>query len=422
MQTLRTYFSFAGRANTIHSLQLLFALLLVVTLPFSRPANSAAVVGLVAVWLASGNWAHKWAVLRTSRLLWVFCGFYLLNLLSLLWTSNLTMAMGELERKLSLLLLPLVFATGVRFTRKQIALVLKFFLLALLIASLYCHIHALVRLANDTRPWSAFFGGWYTYSYLVAPIHINPTYFSMYLVVGLAGIGWLWQHDGFVQRALKGWGWLPLVYLFFFLIHLGARMGILVFLALAAVMVVRYFWKRGNKRAVALGLLAIVAAGLVSTLGFERNRQRFSRLIYGDERLKGKNELRQRDTRLAIWYSAGQVVAENPLIGTGIGDVPEALNATYLKNDFPHGANENLNAHNQFLDAQLGMGISGFLLLFLGLLVPLRRRIGAAPVLYGLFAATVLLSCLTENILDTQKGVVFYAFFNAMLAFSTAGD
>ena len=67
---------------------------------------------LLAVnWLAEGRWREKWQMARESRLLQGFTALYLLLIIGLLWTNNLSAGIDVLVVKLPLICLPLVLLT-----------------------------------------------------------------------------------------------------------------------------------------------------------------------------------------------------------------------------------------------------------------------------------------------------------------------
>ncbi|MDQ4138889.1 MAG: hypothetical protein M3142_00040, partial [Bacteroidota bacterium] len=75
----------------------------------------------------------------------------------------------------------------------------------------------------------------------------------------------------------------------------------------------------------------------------------------------------------------------------------------------------NYNTHNEYLEEALRHGIIGLTLLMLAFLFPVVLSIKHRNFLYFLFLITFMIACLSEVFLNRQKGVIFYAFFNALL-------
>ena len=81
-----------------------------------------------------------------------------------------------------------------------------------------------------------------------------------------------------------------------------------------------------------------------------------------------------------------------------------------------------LNAHNQFLQTQLGTGIVGSLLLFallgaMGYYTYRSRRAHAwLPAAALFFVALFVTFGMTESLLEVQRGTLFFAFFYSFFA------
>lgn len=66
---------------------------------------------LLANWVLEGRWAEKWQMARTSRLLHAVATLFVLHLVGLLWTSNLTEGLDTIQLLLPWLFVPLVVLT-----------------------------------------------------------------------------------------------------------------------------------------------------------------------------------------------------------------------------------------------------------------------------------------------------------------------
>ena len=78
-----------------------------------------------------------------------------------------------------------------------------------------------------------------------------------------------------------------------------------------------------------------------------------------------------------------------------------------------------LGAHNQYLTFAVTFGIAGFVWFLFSLFYPLRQLVQAKmfDYFYITFFVIALLSMLSEDTLETQAGVSFFAFFNCLLLF-----
>ncbi|MFH2143882.1 MAG: hypothetical protein ABIJ97_15770, partial [Bacteroidota bacterium] len=98
--------------------------------------------------------------------------------------------------------------------------------------------------------------------------------------------------------------------------------------------------------------------------------------------------------------------------GVGIGDVKNELIDQYLKNNNFNLAEQKLNAHNQYLETTIGLGITGVAILIIVLFIPFFRK--KNYILYS-FLILIIVNFLFESMLNTQAGVTFFAFFYALL-------
>ncbi|HXB11537.1 MAG TPA: hypothetical protein VNZ45_06100, partial [Bacteroidia bacterium] len=79
---------------------------------------------------------------------------------------------------------------------------------------------------------------------------------------------------------------------------------------------------------------------------------------------------------------------------------------------------ERLNAHNEYLESAVELGIGGFFCLLACLLLPLYKSIKEHRFVYLMFLIIVILNFLTESMFETQGGTIFYGLFNSLLMFN----
>jgi len=118
--------------------------------------------------------------------------------------------------------------------------------------------------------------------------------------------------------------------------------------------------------------------------------------------------------RLEYWKTARSIWSENPLIGVGTGDVQDAFDAAYLKNRSRLEEPYRKRAHNQYLTMGVTFGGLGFLyFLFLLLFLFYRAILTRTPV-FTSFLVIVAGSFFSEDTLETQAGVTFFAFLTCL--------
>jgi ABC-type multidrug transport system fused ATPase/permease subunit len=117
--------------------------------------------------------------------------------------------------------------------------------------------------------------------------------------------------------------------------------------------------------------------------------------------------------RWEFWKTGWGIVKANVLFGVGTGDVKSAFRQAYIDNESPLQPQFRLRAHNQYLTMWITYGIVGLVLFLLILVWPLFHGYGR-DANYIMFFILAALSFLTEDTLESQAGVMFFAFFYAL--------
>jgi O-antigen ligase len=125
-----------------------------------------------------------------------------------------------------------------------------------------------------------------------------------------------------------------------------------------------------------------------------------------------------RTARLKIWQSVMQVVGNNWILGVGTGDSQAQLDKTYSKKNYAFATFHHCNAHNQYLQETVALGVPGLIIFLLCLLVPFYSYLHSKEhSLYCVFLLIFAIVCMSESILQLSKGIILYSFFNALFAF-----
>lgn len=114
--------------------------------------------------------------------------------------------------------------------------------------------------------------------------------------------------------------------------------------------------------------------------------------------------------RFELWRASWSVVCDHWLYGVGIGSVESALDRQLAADHSPL-AGTHKNPHNQYLTLLMTFGaIASALILACLLWAIIRRRLWRKP-LFIACLTIVLLSCLTEDTLQTCAGALFAALY-----------
>ena len=313
---------------------------------------------------------------------------FFLYLLGMVYTENRLAGWQNVETKLSLLVFPLVLI-GTPPERLQPRQWLRAFVAGCMVAVIFSLCSAL---------WVYFSTGVPNFSYtrLGSFLSLHPTYFSLYIILAIFGVILEKDFTTWQKVALTG-----MLLLFFFL--LSARMQILLLgiLALGALWV--WAIRRHTIKTASLATAGSLVLFLIPLLLLPTTRFRFQRLLHPTD-----------NVRVQTWEATSTLIAQHPLLGTGTGDFMEELYETYRSKAYLNALKDKLNAHNQYLQTAATIGIPASLFWILCLGWPLVLAWKEKRSLFLWFLILFALSNLTESMLETQRGTMFYGFFNSL--------
>jgi hypothetical protein len=124
--------------------------------------------------------------------------------------------------------------------------------------------------------------------------------------------------------------------------------------------------------------------------------------------------------RFEFWKAALAIIKKHPVFGVGTGDVRNSFDKQYELSHSPLSMAHRLRAHNQFLSITIAFGITGLLWFIFSLIYPLVKTGDSFKYFYAVFFIIFIVSLFTEDTLESQAGVTFYAFFNSLFLFGTS--
>lgn len=380
---------------------------------FMMPLYQKAIPSLI--FLMALNWAveralHGFKGLVAARVGISMVALYLLYGLGLLWTNNLSSGFFDMEVKLSFLIMPLIFCTRPPMTRKQMRLVITIFVIGLAAAIGMCLGHSYYRYLYHKSFSFHFFERYFVF-------HMHLGYFAMMINLGLCLLLAFLVREG---RTLSNWKRIGIVFLLiwfsFSVIQTGSKNGILTLVVIYIVFAI-WWTVRTRKWLVGAGGLVIVAGSFIFTLMLsERVFYRFEAMWQSMNEVHDPTTIESTAIRSFAWESALEIIKENFVNGVGTGDVKESLLAKYKIKGYTGALKRNINAHNQFYQTGIALGVPGLLaigFLFFAMLQLAWRERKALLACLGLI---MLLYAITESVFEVQAGVVFFTFFTMMLA------
>jgi len=513
---LKTSYSIFKKRN-------LFLVCLVITtigLSVSKPLVALGQYALFALWLLDANLLKKTIAFFKNKTALALTSIYILSVIGLIYTDDFSFAIDDLRRKLPLFFLPFLISGFDPITRKEFRLVFKYYVVGVLISSLwstFIMFGGLNEVIIDKRALSRFNS------------HIR---FGLEICLAIFGsIYFAWKSIAFKDKII--WSTLAFWFVsFLFLINLFTGVITLLstsiivlsiysvrsknvwlkyaFLLLPIILLASSFYKFNNsinnyyQKSTPLKNLKLTENGTKYTfdkVSVRKNDTENGYLIWSNiswdeiesewnkkgtipflgKDLKGQelsttlirfltskgiykdgnaiknltaieinaiehgipnhkfidmngidmriyeiiweydNYTRGRDfnghsviMRWEYWKTAFHIIKKNLVFGVGTGDVANAFNKQYELENTNLTKQYQLRAHNQYITFTVAFGIIGLIIFGLSLIYPFIKNNMSNNYFYISFLCIILLSMLSEDTLETQIGITFFAFFNTI--------
>ena len=118
--------------------------------------------------------------------------------------------------------------------------------------------------------------------------------------------------------------------------------------------------------------------------------------------------------RLYYWKAGLTVFFNNWLMGAGSGDVQQEMDKVFVNENYPLEREWFKRPHNQFINEAAALGGVGLLAFLALIFAPYWKWRKSALALFGIWLASVVLSFLFEDTLETQAGVAYFTFFQGL--------
>ncbi|MCE3280639.1 MAG: Lipid core - O-antigen ligase [Bacteroidetes bacterium] len=122
--------------------------------------------------------------------------------------------------------------------------------------------------------------------------------------------------------------------------------------------------------------------------------------------------------RFEYWKAASGIISGHPVFGVGTGDIQKAFDQQYETSKTNLKKEWRLRSHNQYLSITVAFGFLGLIWFLCALIYPALKLNGYSEFLYLTFFIVAVVSFITEDTLETQVGVTFFAFLNTFLLFN----
>lgn len=334
--------------------------------------------------------------------------FFLIQVLSLLYTTEFDRALQKVQQNSVFLILPIAFINlkDQIDTRKYKAA--YFGLLAIVFSTLLLSLlNLFYKALTFDVAFSEFFREKFVEAGLLYLIHVP--YLSMlivFLIIATVKFSFLTKKQ--LDLTIKTVAILILITALFFLSGMMSLVILMLFLSV-------YFLttKLSNRIKISVTLVVIVVSGF--TFNSIKNYKKIDR-IRGSEHAMYRIQklLNSKDTvRNVNWKSVAKVISVNPLLGVSADGGMELLQKERPILSEPY-INRH-NAHNDILEILLRYGILGLLIYLLLMFKLFKNAWQKKSAVFKWFLIVFVLSGITESYLQRQIGLTFFVFFSLLL-------
>ncbi len=360
--------------------------------------------GLVILWGAVSffnlNKEELKAGLKNENL-WITVFFFAATCVSAAFSKNKTEALFSIESKLSFIAFPFYM-----FCFNWPVQIIKKCLVSFVSGCFFACVYLIVRASVYA------FSGHPEYFYYTAFSELlHASYFAMYLMLAVTVV-FIFYPQWFKQQ--KQYTYISVFFLIVFITTIflcSSKMG-MISLFICLPILVFYRWRSffNFKK----GLLLFSGIAILIFFGMKLFPEVFNRLdsITSFSMVKvDKTSSESTTVRILIWEQCVEIVKSNFLFGVTVGDANDNLYKAYEQNGLTGALDHKFNAHNQYFQTFIGLGIIGFLIL-LGLTVgQLIKAVIQRNILLVIFSILIVLNFVVESMLQTSAGNLFFVFF-----------
>lgn len=341
----------------------------------------------------------KFKIIKQDKIIWLYVGFFVAQLIGMLYTENNNEGLRRIE-----VLLPISFLPAIIIAEKKneiyFSKLLSFIQFTIPIIFI---VLILIHLLYVERTISTF-----VHFAINEGLGISQFYLIFALIIPL-----------FVsyQKIKKGYnkilnGFMLAISLVLILV-MGNKLTIIILFLLSLGLFVKHL--KSLKKS-AFVLASIIALTLVS-YNLPIVKERFGILLkttdFDMETIITKNNFtvtkNTLEHRVLINYlSFDNIIGAFPF-GVGTGDVQDILNKEYKAVNFKAAILAEYNSHNQYFSEFLKTGVLGGFL-FIALLYALNKRAFSSKDLALAITGFFTIACFIESYLTRQHGVVIFAF------------
>lgn len=374
---------------------------------FSRGLLSSGMISMISNMVLNRRIGFWFKVYIKDIVLLAFTLIFFSRLLSVINSSPTTFMMDRIRIWLPFIILPFGFVIMKQLPAKFIRLLFLFFISMMLVEC----IHLTVLYFNSQLSEGTTYSTGHTMNTPFSHIRFSlMVAFAFVLCVSL-----LRNNAGLFPVFEKWFLLITSVFLFAFMHLLAVRSGLVAMYLCILILILNEIWVRKNRMIGLAILICFLCVALISFWFVPTLHQKIGYMKYDlSQFFDNQNPSQLSDASRVISIQKGLVLfKQNPMMGTGIGDLKKEMNALYQ--NYPDMPSEKRLPHNEFIYVLASGGLIGLLLFGIGIFTPLFFHKNYKQLLFLCFYIIILSSFITEATLEEQIGTGFYSVFGLLI-------
>jgi O-antigen ligase len=380
----------------------------ILSIPYNIQVNNVALIVLLGAIFINNSVKNIYQQVKQSLISKLFFVLYALYVVHAVVNSFNQDELFNLDQKLLIVAIPILFS-GISIN-KLIEKSLNLLKISFLISISVCIAFAL-KDYQTTKDYNEFL-----YLKLIDNIKFHVIEYSLFLAV----LGFISLNDLFKRTGNKTLNIIAVITFSITIIALSVRGTILVYFSLLLIYFITYYWKQKQFLKALLVPLLTLTIGITTVYNIPTLKSRFHRVLTSKTELEKHGRLNGLSGRMVIWKNASNVLKEHWVWGVSPSNVQHKLNEEYKKDVHAKEAlTFNYNCHNQYLQTFIGIGIIGFILLMSIQVRTLLASIKSKKITLILISILLLISPLTEALMEINKGLLFFVFFHLYIEYQS---
>tara|TARA_B110000459_G_scaffold201179_1_gene251294 strand:- start:15324 stop:16550 length:1227 start_codon:yes stop_codon:yes gene_type:complete len=402
---------FIIQESTQHKIIFFLLAFFLITSPLKNSLNSVSVILLFSYSLLN----YKNISLKKIIEFYPSYIYFIIVAVSIIYTADVEKGVTYLLTQVPFLIFPIVFSV-IKINEKSLKKLMRIYIYWICLLILYSELSIIFGLLNNDESLYLLFRKDYSYINLAEKINIHPPYMMLHVSFCIIYLISNFGKSGINKTSTA----IVLFIMFFYSVHLSSRLPLAGVSLITVVLLYKELNLRFGKVRTALLMFTSVFLLFLMIYNVRSTRYRFQEL-FGIQYSNGVY-IKSGGLKLDQW-SSGIEANNNIIFGNGIGDANNDIVESNYSNNLIKNAKLKYNAHNQYIQTYVGLGVLGVLsLLFLLYSLLVKCPIDELKTTAGTLFFYFLIVFMTESYLERHHGIVFISFLLCLCNYQKSPD